>query len=112
MRGFQDAAAMAELYRRAWAMVARPGARTATEALVMGCPLIFNRYGSTMPQELLAPRYFAARGLDTSVRSPGQLVTVVHQWLDDPEAYAARRRRFAAERLRCHPQQVLQGLLD
>lgn len=112
VRGFQDAAAMAELYRRAWAVVARPGARTATEALVMGCPLIFNRYGSTMPQELLATRYFAARGLDTSVRSPRQLVRVVRQWLDDPDAYAALRQRYADQRLRCHPHQVLQGLLD
>jgi len=61
--GFQGPEAMAALYRQAWAVVSRPGARTATEALVMACPLIFNRYGLTMPQELLAPRYFAARGL-------------------------------------------------
>ncbi len=110
--GFQDAAAMANLYRRAWALVARPGARTATEALVMGCPLIFNRYGSTMPQELLAPRRFAALGLEHSVRSAQQLVALVRHWLDHPQVYGRLRQRCAARRLRCDPNAVLRGLLD
>lgn len=55
---YQGPDAMADLYRRAWAMVSRPGARTATEALFMGCPLVFNHYGTTMPQELIAPGIF------------------------------------------------------
>ena len=68
--GFQDPAGMARLYRRAWLMVARPGARTATEALASGCLLVFNGFGGFMPQEWMARRYFAARGFDLAVRQP------------------------------------------
>jgi len=109
--GFQDPAAMAELYRRAWAFVSRPGARTATEALVMGCPLIFNHYGTTMPQELLAPRYFRALGIETSVRTPKQLTAVLHTWLADPEGYQGLRERFQHNRFSGDPLQILDAVL-
>ena len=89
---------MADLYGRAWALVSRPGARTATEALWMACPLIFNHYGTTMPQEWLARRYFAARGLGQSIRRPGELAALVAQWLENPEAYAALRQRYQDHR--------------
>lgn len=108
--GFQGPDQMAELYRSAWAHVARPGARTATESLVMGCPLIFNRIGSTMPQELLAPRYFNARGLEVSIRSPGDLGQIVEEWLTRPEQYAALRDRYQSQRLHADPEAVIQAL--
>ncbi len=85
--GFQPPAAMARLYRQAWAMVARPGARTATEALATGCVLIFNGFGSTMPQELLARRYFAARGIDLAIENPINLLKILSSWLDNPKKY-------------------------
>jgi UDP-N-acetylglucosamine:LPS N-acetylglucosamine transferase len=110
--GFQEAAAMAHLLRSAWAVVARPGARTATEALVIGCPLIFNCWGSTMPQELLAVRYYAARGLNTPVRTPERLAALVSEWLDAPATYAAMRQRFQQHRLPSAPEAVLAGLLN
>jgi UDP-N-acetylglucosamine:LPS N-acetylglucosamine transferase len=75
--GFQGPEQMAALYRRAWAMVARPGARTATEALLLGCPLVFNCFGTTMPQEWLARRYFRSRGLERSIDRPEQLAPLV-----------------------------------
>jgi len=108
--GFQEPEAMAALYRRAWAMVSRPGARTATEALTLGCPLIFNRYGVTMPQELLAIRYFAARGLEVSVWLPAQLAAVVGHWLNEPAAYQALRSRYRQHRLPADPDAVLAAL--
>ncbi|MBM5785476.1 MAG: hypothetical protein FJ076_11780 [Cyanobacteria bacterium K_DeepCast_35m_m1_288] len=107
---FQEPAAMADLYRRAWAVVARPGARTATEALAMACPLIFNRYGITMPQELLAPRYFAARGLEVSIRRPRELAAVVQRWLEDPAAYQALRSCYQQHRLQADPAVILEQL--
>jgi len=109
---YQGPAEMADLYRRAWAMVSRPGARTATEALFMACPLIFNHYGTTMPQELLAPRYFAARGLGHSIRRPEQLAALVAQWLENPHDYAALRQRYQDHRLRSDPEQILKTLLS
>ncbi|MFM7550690.1 MAG: hypothetical protein ACKO8I_17870, partial [Cyanobacteriota bacterium] len=108
--GFQRPEAMVELYRTAWAHVARPGARTATEALFMGCPLIFNRIGTTMPQELLAPRYFKSRGLELSLRHPRDLALVVRKWLDNPEHYQALRNRYRKHRLLAHPSAVIDAL--
>ncbi len=109
--GYQGPAAMADLYRKAWAVVSRPGARTATEALFMACPLVFNHYGSTMPQELLAPRYFAARGLETSIRRPQDLAAVVRHWLKEPQVYQALRQRYQQQRLQANPQQLLAQLM-
>ena len=110
--GFQGPEQMAELYRRAWALVARPGARTATEALLMACPLIFNHYGTTMPQELLAPRYFQARGLEVSIYQPQQLAEVVGDWLEQPERYRVLRARYQRQRFQVDPAQLLAELLD
>ena len=102
---------MVELYRSAWAMVSRPGARTATEALVLGCPLIFNVIGSTMPQELLARRYFRDRGLETVIRWPADLAAVVAGWLEQPSRYQRLRRLMHLHRLQANPQLVVEDLL-
>jgi len=109
--GFQGPEAMVELYRSAWAMVARPGARTATEALLLGCPLIFNVIGSTMPQELLARRYFQDRGLETVIRRPVDLGAVARGWLSDPARYQRLRRLMQLHRLPADPQLVVEDLL-
>lgn len=110
--GFQGPEQMAELYRSAWAHVARPGARTATEALFMGCPLIFNRMGSTMPQESLAVRYYQRRQLATSIRSPWELRQVVGGWLKAPDRYAEWRQRYRDHRLTSDPDAILASLFD
>jgi processive 1,2-diacylglycerol beta-glucosyltransferase len=108
--GYQGPEAMAALYRRAWALVSRPGARTATEALLMACPLVFNHYGTTMPQELLAPRFYRARGLEHSIRQPQDLAALVQSWLADPQAYATLRQRYQQHRLIADPHIVMESL--
>ena len=90
---FQGPAAMALLYKTAWAMVARPGARTATEALAAGCVLIFNGFGTTMPQELLARRYFQARNIDRCIRQPKDLLALCRLWLEQPEEHQQLKER-------------------
>tara|TARA_B100000073_G_scaffold37342_1_gene28037 strand:- start:169 stop:1296 length:1128 start_codon:yes stop_codon:yes gene_type:complete len=97
--GFQGPAAMALLYRTAWAMVARPGARTATEALASGCVLIFNSFGTTMPQELLARRYFQAREIDRCIRQPKDLLLLCATWLEQPYEYQQLKARMQGHRL-------------
>ena len=106
--GFQGPEQMAALYRRAWAMVARPGARTATEALVLGCPLVFNSFGKTMPQEWLARRYFRRRGLERTIHRPGQLAALVGDWLDQPESYRRWQRLCEKQLLKSDPMVVWQ----
>jgi len=109
-RSFLGPDAMANLYREAWAMVARPGARTATEALLCGCVLIFNLHGTTMPQELLARRYFRARRMETCIRQPHQLKDLAQTWLDQPQVYRDLLERMSQNRLRQDPEAVRAGL--
>ncbi len=109
---FQGPEAMARLYGSAMAMVSRPGARTATEALVAGCPLIFNHYSLTMPQELLAQRYFRAHELETSIRTPRQLAEVIGIWLDQPDVYLRLREQYRAHQLSSDPSNILEQILN
>ena len=76
----------------------------------MGCPLVFNHYGTTMPQELLAPRYFHARELESTIRRPKELSTLVHQWLTNPPLYFALRHRYQQHRLSADPGTILERL--
>ncbi|WP_320675168.1 MGDG synthase family glycosyltransferase [Prochlorococcus sp. MIT 1341] len=101
---FQSPEQMAILYKKAWVMVARPGARTATEAIASGCVLIFNGFGSTMPQELLARYYFSSRGIDISINKPEDLMGILSQWLEDP-----KQHRLIEETYNCNQ---LKGNLD
>ena len=110
--GFQDPAGMARLYRRAWLMVARPGARTATEALASGCVLVFNGFGGFMPQEWMARRYFAARGFDLAVRQPEQLLPLLEQLLGQPERYEALKARLVSHQLKGQPEAIRTLLLQ
>lgn len=109
---FQGPEEMARLYCSALAMVSRPGARTATEALFTGCPLIFNLYSLTMPQELLAQRYFRAHGLETSIRTPRQLADVLAAWLNQPAQYLRLRDRYRTCQLSSDPASILERLLN
>jgi len=110
--GFQGPAAMAALYKQAWAMVARPGARTATEALAAGTVLIFNGFGMTMPQELLARRYFQARQIDCCIRKPQDLFELCRCWLDQPEHYQKLKAQVANHRLIADREAIRSLLLD
>ena len=109
---FQGPAQMAALYKTAWAMVARPGARTATEALAAGCVLIFNTFGTTMPQELLARRYFRARGIELHIRKPQDLVKICSHWLDRPELYQKLKAQVLSHRLLTDKEAIRELLLD
>lgn len=110
--GFQGPDAMAKLYCASLAIVSRPGARTATEALFTSCPLIFNHYSLTMPQELLAQRYFHSHGLETSIHTPDQLTDVVTEWFNHPELYRQLQERYRACRLSSDPTTILEKLLN
>ncbi len=98
--GFQSPEQMANLYKNAWAMVARPGARTATEAISSGCVLIFNGFGSTMPQELLARYYFSARDIDISIKNPEDLRKLISNWLEDPRKHTLIQATYNYNRLK------------
>ena len=102
---------MPNLLRIASAVVARAGATTAGEALLSGCPIIFNALGGMMPQEIPTWRYFKARNTGTVIYRPGAITGILQRWIDDPEGYMALRERL---RSLCHdvtPEAALRSLL-
>jgi processive 1,2-diacylglycerol beta-glucosyltransferase len=107
--GFTDR--MPALLRLAAAVVARAGATTAGEALLCGCPVIFNGLGGMMPQELPTWRWFRARGLGVAAFTAGGVRDRVVRWLERPNELAEVRERLARLRDGTTPQPALEMLL-
>jgi processive 1,2-diacylglycerol beta-glucosyltransferase len=103
---------MPMLLRMALAVVARPGATTAGEALLCGCPVIFNGLGGIMPQEIPTWRYFKAREVGVVVYRAGAITRVLRQWLDNPADYGALRQRLKRARHDVTPEAALRSLLQ
>ena len=102
---------MDRLLQVASAVVTRPGTTTSAEALRLGCPIIFNRIGGAMPQELCTLRYFRARGLAVEIRSAAQLGRILGTWLDRPVEYRRHRERFRALHLRDDPEALIKAII-
>ena len=107
--GFTDR--MPALLRLAAAVVARAGATTAGEALLCGCPVIFNGLGGMMPQELPTWRWFRARGLGVAAFTAGGVRDRVVRWLERPDELAELRERLARLRDGTTPPPALEMLL-
>jgi processive 1,2-diacylglycerol beta-glucosyltransferase len=102
---------MPNLLRMASAVVARAGATTAGEALLCGCPIIFNALGGMMPQEIPTWRYFKARNAGAVVYRPGGITSILRRWLDDPEEYGELRQHLMSFRNDVTPEAALSNLL-
>ncbi|NJK91573.1 MAG: hypothetical protein HC904_06960 [Blastochloris sp.] len=94
------------------ATLARAGATTAGEALLVGCPLIFNAVGGMMPQEVPTWNYFRKRGLGSVVYRATDLRDVVEGWLDVPESLELRRGNISRCRDVTSPERALRLLLE
>jgi len=91
--------------------VARAGATTAGEALLCGCPIIFNGLGGVMPQELPTWRWFHARGIGVGALMAGGVREEAVRWLERPTELSAMRERMARVCDSRTPQQSLEKLL-
>jgi UDP-N-acetylglucosamine:LPS N-acetylglucosamine transferase len=108
--GFQGPEQMVALYRSAWAMVARPGARTGHRGPCSWLPAGVQQLRHDHAQERLARRYFHRRGLERTIDHPEQLATLVAEWLDQPGRYRRWRQRYQDHRLIADPAAVGQLL--
>jgi len=102
---------MPALLRLASAVVARAVATTAGEALLCGCPVIFNGLGGMMPQELPTLRWFRTRGIGVAAFTGGGVHGQVVRWLERPDELAAVSERMARVRDIATPQAPLEMLL-
>jgi processive 1,2-diacylglycerol beta-glucosyltransferase len=99
------------LLQVASAVVTRPGTTTSAEALQLGCPILFNRIGGTMPQESCTLRYFRALDLAPDICSPADLEHRVRAWLDRPGDYERHRARFRAARTEDDTEALVRAVL-
>ena len=83
------------------AIVARPGTGTTSEAIISGCPIIFNSLGGFMPQEWITMRYAQRHGFAVQIRRPGNLPGILARWAERPDEYETVRRRM----IECRPSQ-------
>jgi processive 1,2-diacylglycerol beta-glucosyltransferase len=86
---------MAELLQCVSAVVARPGTGTTSEALLSGCPILFNGLGGVMPQERITLKYAAGHGFGGVVRRPADLPARLEPWLREPARLAEQRTAMA-----------------
>jgi processive 1,2-diacylglycerol beta-glucosyltransferase len=94
------------------AVVARAGATTAGEALLCECPIIFNRLGGIMPQEIPTWRYFRKRRIGFAIARATELRTVIERWLEQPEQLVELRARINQARDETTPKPALDLLLS
>jgi processive 1,2-diacylglycerol beta-glucosyltransferase len=102
---------MPDLLRASSAVLARAGATTAGEALLCGCPVIFNGLGLMMPQELPTWRYFRERGIGSVAFHAGAIRDQLAAWLANPDEFVALRERMRQTRDETTPQVALEMLL-
>lgn len=76
---------MNKLLQAADAVVARPGTGTTSEAILSGCPIIFNILGGAMPQEMITMSYFKDHRWPKAVGRSRSLPNRVDYWMNHPE---------------------------
>ena len=94
------------------AIVARPGTGTTSEAIVSGCPIIFNNLGGFMPQEWITLRYAKRHEFGTEIHRRSDLPAILARWAQDPAEYARVRQRLIESRPTQHPTDVLRMVGD
>lgn len=94
------------------AIVARPGTGTTSEAIISGCPIIFNNLGGFMPQEWITLQYAKRHGFAAQIYRPGHLPQILARWAAQPEEYKDMRRRMIECRPSQHPTDVLRMVAD
>lgn len=103
---------MSKLLQAADAVVARPGTGTTSEAILAGCPVIFNVIGGAMPQEMITMRYFREYNWPKPVGRAGSLPNRVAYWMNHREHLIHARRVMATLNPPGTPMKLLRRLCE
>ncbi|OAI43088.1 hypothetical protein AYO41_02875 [Verrucomicrobia bacterium SCGC AG-212-E04] len=111
---YADSFHMSRLLQCADAVVVRPGTGSTSEAIQVGCPIVFNGIGGFMPQERITLRYARRRGFSSEVEEPGDLPPILAPWLEDRDdiGYHGKRECMIAARPKQHPLDILSAVLN
>ena len=107
--GFTDE--MHRLLQVSDAILTRGGTTTCAKALHFRCPIIFNAFGSIMPQESLTVKYFDRGGGCAIIDSAAGLRSVLEKWIRSPGAYDHVRHSFEALRYEEDPAVLIHELI-
>ena len=104
---FVDSENMARLLRRVDAVVIRPGTGATSEAVLCGCPILFNGVGGVMPQEGITLRWARRHGFYAGFSSPAGLAQAVRGWMEDPAEHGRVHGALTAAQPGGHPDEIL-----
>ena len=94
------------------AIVARPGTGTTSEAIMAGCPIIFNGCGGIMPQEALTLEFARRHGIDRIVRRACDLPGIVSAMRSDCRETARAREQMQALQPELRPGAIIDRLRE
>ena len=99
------------LLQSASAIVARPGTGTTSEAIMCGCPIIFNTVGGIMPQEMITVEYFRRNfSWPKPVGRTTSLPNRVRRWIENPKELAKARRNMESIKPKTYPIEILEKI--
>ena len=102
-----------QLLQCASAVVARPGTGTTSEAVMSGCPVIFNTVGGIMPQEMITVEFFRRNfQWPRPVGRTKSLPNRVRQWIVNPQELKRARRIMESIQPDSHPIEILKKIRD
>ena len=99
---------MAELLQCVSAVVARPGTGTTSEAMLSGCPILFNGLGGVMPQEMITVKFVAAHGFARVMRRARELPALIEPLMREPRSLADIRENMARALPPGSPREILE----
>jgi processive 1,2-diacylglycerol beta-glucosyltransferase len=96
------------LMQCASAIVGRAGTGTTSEAIISGCPMIFNALGGFMPQEWITMGYARRHGIaEPALHRPDTLPKILARWAAEPERLEKLRHNLELCRPAQHPTDIL-----
>jgi len=98
---------MSRLLSAASAVVARSGTGTTSEAILAGCPLIFNGIGGVMPQECITVKFCRKNAIGMLLPRTHQLPSIIREWMQEPKKREEVVASIARVRPQRHPLQIL-----
>lgn len=95
------------------AIIARPGTGTTSEAIMAGCPMIFNTLGGVMPQEWITVKYMRDHGLCTKrIKKAQDLVDLLTPLTQCKDHLQTCKNMMSALRPANRPADIIQFLID
>lgn len=96
-----------QLFRSASLLLARPGTGITSEAILCGCPLVFNCLGGVMPQERITVEFAKAHGFEQSIHRPSQLPPIVDRLIKHTTECEALRLAMQKAAPQGSPREIL-----